>query len=268
MRRIPVFVAFGLVLVGALLASNPTRTHLPLPPRDTVSAEWLRDGTPVFVVHDARGQVSVVEAVHAMSVFDVAVAWCPAAGRFIGVFSGSRFDQHGYWLGGPSLRGLMRFAATTEAGVVRVGPRAGAPPRDADRTVSISARGDQDCWQQGPPGDVGLDAVVLHGEPFSEATTAEALRRSGATGTFLVRGIMLERPDGSIQLCSRLIAQKVRCADGGLMRPARGRAHNSWYAVEGYQRVRVARGLAHRVVLVAVTAYVGWEQVGPTDGLP
>jgi hypothetical protein len=268
MRRVSVFVAFGLVLAGAVLASQPTRTHFPLPPRGGVSAEWLPDGTPVFVIHDADGAVSVVEAVHAMSVLDAAVAWCPAGGRFIGVFSGSRFDQHGYWMGGPSPGGLMRFAATKSSGLVRVGPRVGALPRDTDRRVSISARGDQDCWQQGPPGDVALDAVVLHGEPFSEATTTEALRRTAAIGTFLVRGILLERPDGSVQLCSRLVADQVRCADDGLVRPARGHAHDSWYAIAGYQRVRVARGLAHRIVLVAVTAYGGWVEAEPVDGPP
>jgi len=265
MRRASVFVAFGLVLVGALIASNPARAHLPLPPRGSVSAEWLPDGTPVFVIHDARGHVNVVEATHAMSVFDVAVAWCPVGGRFIGVLSGSRFDQHGHWMGGPSPRGLARFSATTESGAVRVGPRISAPPRDPDRAMEASAGSDQDCWDHKPPGDVRLDAVVLHHEPFTKATTAEALRRGGATGTYLVRGILLERPDGAVQLCSRLATPAVRCADEGLMQPARGPAHGSWFALDGYQRIRVAGGFAHRVVLVAITGHGGWERAEPAE---
>lgn len=250
MRRAPVVVAFGLVLVGALLASRPTRSLLPLPPPGGVSAEWLRDGTPVFVVRD-DDTVHVLGAEVPSTRVYRAVAWCPPMNGFVEVWGATRFSRDGSWLGGPSPTGLQRFATRLRGDRVEVGGALERPSRDeADARDRLGPQ--SDCWA--PPVDLDLSVVLLHGEPFADAVSAESLRRAHASGVFTVRGVLLDHPDGSTQLCRRVSGTPPRCADRGLTLRADGGGNGIWFALEGFQRVRILRGTVTHVAMVAVTS--------------
>lgn len=249
MRRVPVFVAFGLVLAGALLASTPTPAHFPLPPPGSVAAEWLPDGTPVFVVRDAE-TVHVLRAEVPSARMSHAVAWCPPMNGFVEVWGATRFSRDGSWLGGPAPAGLQGFATRVRGGQVEVGgPLA---PRSRDEADADDRLGPQDeCW--GRNSDVDRSVVTLHGQPFTDAVPAETLRRRPLTGLFTVRGIVLEHPDGVVELCSRVDGVPPRCVGRGLRKPSPGRGPGMWYGLHGFQRVRLVRGAVTHVTLATVT---------------
>lgn len=254
MRRAGVMLAFGLTVALAFAVTRPASLgDLPLPPPGEVWAEWLDDGTPVFVVH-VGDVVRVVGASHPFLRIDAAVTWCPPARRFIGVFTGSRFDIEGEWLGGPSPHGLRTWEARPQGDRVIVGASRAPAPRDVigpDRGMS-----DQACWQREEPGDVNPDTVLQHGRPFHADAPIDALRGDHRAGTFMVHGMMLEHPDGSVQFCDTVHqGQPPRCDDEGLALSTPGPGSGAWWALEGWFRLRVGHGVVHDADFLAITAY-------------
>jgi len=74
---------------------------------DTESA-FLRDGHPVFVVHDLDGTVMVIEAV-STHLPDDRMAWCPSSRTIDDVPHGARWDAQGRYVSGPGPRDLGRY---------------------------------------------------------------------------------------------------------------------------------------------------------------
>ncbi len=74
---------------------------------DTESA-FLRDGHPVFVVHDLDGTVIVIEAV-STHLPDDRMAWCPSSRTIDDVPHGARWDAQGRYVSGPGPRDLGRY---------------------------------------------------------------------------------------------------------------------------------------------------------------
>lgn len=269
MRAISVALAFALTLgLAALTTGDRVTATLALPALGEVSAEWLDDGTPVFVVHHPDGAVSVLGAEHGYSTTGAAVAWCPPAQRFIGVWTATRFTPDGDWLGGSAPRGLERFSAAIEDGRVSVGRSQGANRRDMDFLERYQRDHghlfDDNCWNsEGVYFDVNLDVVLLHETPFDHAQRPSQLIKQGARGTHLIRGVVLTAPDGSTRFCDALSASRPpRCAGSSLLLPRKGRQFDHWYALEGYHRVHIdPNGLLSKGLLVAVTGFIHAQEV-------
>jgi len=101
----------ALVLNAALRPASTVSSIIELPPAGEASAVQLEDGHPVFVVHHADGQVSVLEAfsTHVLSGIFKMLAWCPEARIFSDLAHGARYDESGIHTGGPAL-GNMKEA--------------------------------------------------------------------------------------------------------------------------------------------------------------
>jgi hypothetical protein len=101
-----VLIAAGaLALNAALRPASTVSSIIAIPPAGEVSAAQLEDGHPVFVVHHADGEVSVLDAfsTHVPSGIYKMVAWCPEARIFTDLVHGARYDEWGKRTGGPAL---------------------------------------------------------------------------------------------------------------------------------------------------------------------
>ncbi|MGI9648889.1 MAG: ubiquinol-cytochrome c reductase iron-sulfur subunit [Acidimicrobiia bacterium] len=90
----------------------------------------LRDGRPVFVVHDLDGTVVVVEAVSA-HLPDDSMAWCPSSRTIDDVVHGARWDAQGRYVAGPGRTNLGRYDIEVADGQEELEVRAyiDPPPR-------------------------------------------------------------------------------------------------------------------------------------------
>lgn len=98
-------------------------TVLPLPPVGSTAPEFLPDGTPVFVVHPAEGDVHVVEAISTHTPYDLSkpVGWCASSGGFEDWVHGSKWDATGRRRDGPTPLGLTTYPTLgVEGSLVRV----------------------------------------------------------------------------------------------------------------------------------------------------
>lgn len=168
-RRTALLRLFAAVLVGAVVLAvaaavtylvvevdgddvDDGATVLALPLVGDAAGEILDDGTPVWVVHDADGEVRVLRARdivdEAVPTQVWAVIYCPTSGTFESYW-GSRFDRAGRLLGGPAEAGLGVYDAEVRDDQVVVGDLAVEDAGAAD----ASGRGtgsDAACDGEGP----------------------------------------------------------------------------------------------------------------------
>ena len=259
MRRTTVMVAFGLTLTLAFAVSSPAAlADLPLPPPGQVWAEWLDDGTPVFVAHQPDGRVDVLGAELPLGFPGrAAIGWCPALGTFIQVMSGARFRRDGTYLGGPPPAGMPRYEADLIDGRVRVRRQLDPAPRDARSPYEHAVSLDNECYDERGGYDLDPTQVVLHDEPFADAITAEELR-GVRDGVVLVRGNLVGRADGGVEFCQRVSqASPPLCVDP-VAYPGDGGRDLSPYGIEGWFRVTMRDDTLERVVMAAATRPAGW----------
>ena len=81
---------------------------LDLPPLGKVEPGVLADGSPVFVVHDLDGTVSVLRAESTHNPAEP-VGWCPSSRTVDGVLFGSKWDPHGRYVAGPAPKDLGSY---------------------------------------------------------------------------------------------------------------------------------------------------------------
>ena len=114
-----------LALAGPASASTTT---LALPERGEVRADYLADGSPVWVIGQDDGTVRVLTGfdAHATSLRDL-LWWCETAAVLEGPSSGSMYDEQGRKMGGPAPTGLAAYEVTVVGGVIQVGAP-GEPP--------------------------------------------------------------------------------------------------------------------------------------------
>lgn len=127
-------------------------TVLALPLVGDAVGEILDDDTPVWVVHDADGEVRVLRARDAVEEEVPTQVWavnyCPASGTFESYW-GSRFDRTGRLLGGPADSGLGVYEVEVRDDEVVVGDLVS---EDAGRTDSSEGGSSSDavCDGEGP----------------------------------------------------------------------------------------------------------------------
>ncbi|MEO6294325.1 MAG: hypothetical protein ABIP01_02585 [Candidatus Limnocylindria bacterium] len=129
-----------LVLIGAVvLGTNLLRTDEPdmsfslrRPAAGQVRADYLADGTPVWVVGHEDGSVDVLSGfdTHVPSNLGKVLWWCPSARAFENPEHGSKWDEYGVKLGGPAPAGLASLEVSVRSSRVFLGAPRPAPPLD------------------------------------------------------------------------------------------------------------------------------------------
>ena len=129
-------VAVGIVVVGANLLREPepeTGFSLARPPAGQARADYLADGTPVWVIGHEDGTVDVLSGFDTHVPFNLGklMWWCPTARGLEDVSHGNRWDEYGVKIGGPAPAGLASWEVNVQSSRVFLGAPRPAPPRDA-----------------------------------------------------------------------------------------------------------------------------------------
>lgn len=240
---------------------------LPLPPLGGVAAEWLDDGTPVFVVHHPDGGVDVVAAEAPFDEMDAAgVAWCPAPELFVQVWWASVFTPDGSHRGGPAPRGLDTFEASIAGDAVLVGARRPGVPRPPTSTETPQVGASIEGCYGGSSGmrDLDFDEVLIHAGPHTDAITVDELRHA-EDGTHMVRGLFVPRADGGVDLCDELAQRDPPVCRDPLTKPGQevGREVSDGY--DGWARVIMRQEAPVWISLTAMDRLAGWEEPVPDD---
>jgi len=190
-----------------------------VPPRGDVSAIFLPDGRPVFVVHHEDGSVSVVDAFSSHRAWGVEElnVWCPSTREFVEVAHEARFDEYGdYASAGPAPGGLVTFDFTP----VKLD--------DLGDPASIEIRAMREPSPEGsapevPPSrppfcpGVGAGSIVGHSIPEGAIVqTPAAAVEAAPNGWIAVRGTLHVASDGFVQLCAEIDGE--HCVDGAAVR--------------------------------------------------
>jgi hypothetical protein len=216
-------VAVGLLWVALAPRSKVVTLGGPdvvaVPPRGEVSAIFLPDGRPVFVVHHLDGTVSVVDAFSSHRAWGVEElnVWCPTTREFVERAHEARFDEYGHYASaGPAPTGLQTFAfdpvdvgSDGEPTMIRVGAIRPAWPEGSAHEVDPSR----------PPFCPGAseDQLVHHTIPEAAILDSPAAAVQAApSGWIAVRGTLLVARDGFVQLCAEVVGQE--CRNGAIVR--------------------------------------------------
>jgi hypothetical protein len=196
-----------------------------VPPRGDVSAIFLADGRPVFVVHHEDGSVSVVDGFSGHRAWGIEElnVWCPSTREFVEVAHEARFDEDGdYASAGPAPGGVATFDFTPVAlddrgdpASIEIGAMREPSPEGSAPEVSPSR----------PPFCPGVDAGSIVGHAVPEGATVQtpaAAVEAAPDGWVAVRGTLLVASDGFVQLCAEIEGE--RCVDGRRARRRRDRA--------------------------------------------
>jgi hypothetical protein len=215
---------FAAAAVFAWSAFRPLRTSTPglggsnvlnVPARGEVSAAFLANGQPVFVVHRPDGYVNVVSAISPRRVDGIAelVTWCVPTRSFLSWPSASSFSQNGTFDGGTQAPpGLSSFAYEVlqrddvgDATQIRVG--AIAPPL-AHHPIPV------------PPGHVppcGAGRDIAHTVAPSRIWTSPGRAANASPRTWIaIAGRLSVAANGGIELCAN--ATGPGCQDPATVR--------------------------------------------------
>jgi hypothetical protein len=133
----------SMLAFAALQLSRPTtvvvsgRVRLAVPAIGQTDAQFLDDGSPVFVVHQSDGTISVVSALSTHRPWGVGtvIGWCARARDFEDWSHGSVWDETGAKVGGPAPSGLETYPILKVDGdsvevdnLVNAGLPPGSPP--------------------------------------------------------------------------------------------------------------------------------------------
>lgn len=226
---------------------------LDLPPVGQANAEWLDDGTPVFVArHDDR-HVSVVLALSTHTPawgFDKMIGWCPSSRTFEDVQHGSQWNAHGTYLGGPAPTGLVTFTATVRDDGVHVGPR--QPPNPRSTGPGEHQPAGPSCVWAGEAavaaGDTDDPPGVAH-EPDDAPLPVLAPESVGDHTVVLVEGTAVFPANEPIRICSRpSLLPTISCSpDSPTVVDAAGPEQPPAWSVTGTFLARAGQGQLRRV---------------------
>jgi hypothetical protein len=203
MQRRQVAIGLGalvLVLIGigafAVLGQREQPSgRLEIPARGEVRPDYLDDGTPVWVVGHEDGDVSVLSGfdTHRPSGIGKVLWWCPQANAFENPEHGAKYDEYGFYVGGPAPTGLPAYAATIEGTHVIVGKLQDAPAQDQRHTGPAEA---DRAWCV-EPGDERIWHTFEGWEAWDSPTAAV---EAAPNGWILLEG-QLALQDGAVVLC-------------------------------------------------------------------
>jgi hypothetical protein len=189
-------VALVMALITVLTDEPAPTITLVRPQPGEARADYLPDGTPVWVIGHDDATVSVISGfdTHTPLFLNKLNWWCPQADALENPAHGSHWDEYGNKLGGPAPTGLPTWEATVVGGRVVLGElRPGAPP---DAPFFGDAEADRD-WCT-PPDD---DVVVHRFEDWPIWRSPTDAVASAPDGWILLEGTFT--PDGGVvRLCA------------------------------------------------------------------
>jgi hypothetical protein len=130
----------GAIFVELLQSDDGALAEFDIPPRGVTVAEYLPNGTPVFVIHALNGEISVVRAISAHIESD-RMGWCPSSRTIEDLDHGARWNERGSYVSGPAPTDLVTYAYDLHPGLSLI---------SVTRELTVGGRSDE---QQvgGPP---------------------------------------------------------------------------------------------------------------------
>lgn len=200
-RRIWIVVgAAGLVLVatviGALLVGRIGQpaaaiAALDLPARGAVRADYLPDGTPVWVVRHENGNVDLLSAFSTHVPYGVMklTVWCSTSRRVEDPFQGAEWNEYGQKIAGPAPLNLAGWLTRIEGNKVSVVGGQSEPVAAAVATAEIEG-----CT---------ADHTIVHRfEGWRRWDSPREAMAAQPTGWILIAGSLVTRSDGSVLICA------------------------------------------------------------------
>jgi hypothetical protein len=192
-------IAAAAAVVILLLRPAATRftvaATIAAPAPGEVRADYLADGTPVWVISHADGEVSVLSAfdTHVPAGVHKLTWWCPASRAVEDPRHGSTWDEYGVKITGPAPAALPRYDAERDGGRISVGAAHAGPALGTTPTGAIEGRGI--C--------ITGDRVIAHTFPGWSVWDSPEGALAGASGSdwFLVRGRLAPHGDGTVDFC-------------------------------------------------------------------
>jgi hypothetical protein len=190
----------GALVIGAsLLRTEPPVTGvLARPVAGEVRADYLADGTPVFVVGHADGTVSVLSAFDTHVPFQLGKLnwWCPSAQGFDNPSHGSKWNEYGLKIDGPAPLSLRSFDVNVAGSRIEVGASRPGPPLDERAIGSAAGR----VWCMTPD-----DEAIYHDFPDWRMwdSPTEAVAEAPADEWILLEGeLVADPPAQRVLLCA------------------------------------------------------------------
>jgi hypothetical protein len=173
------------------------RVRLAVPAIGQTDAEFLDDGSPVFVVHHRDGTISVVSALSTHRPWGVGavIGWCARARDFEDWSHGSVWDETGAKVAGPAPGGLETYPILKVDGdsvevddVVNAGLPPGSPPG--------RSRSGPQCYNEGGQGtNVVPDFASRPTYEFGDAL------RTQPSGLVVLRDVVLRYDHKGVRAC-------------------------------------------------------------------
>lgn len=193
-------VVVGAVVLGASLLREEPAAPITLerPTPGEVRADYLPDGTPVWVIGHEDGSVDVLSGFdpHVPSGLGKLLWWCETAGALDNPHHGSKWDEYGVRLGGPTPSGLPGYEVRALGGHVELGDVRPAPPLSA---IPVGPPEHEREWCLGADADVVVHA--FEGWEVWESPTAAV--EGAPTGWILLEGrLAADAARRGVHLCS------------------------------------------------------------------
>jgi len=188
-------LAIAIVVAGALLVgrfAEPAKAPvaLALPQPGETRADYLPDGTPVWVVGHQDGSVDVLSASSTHPTFGVQQLtwWCPASRAIEDPFSESAWTEYGVKVAGPAPSDLAHWSTAVHGDKVLLGDLgSGAPAR--------LATGRQQCTAD--------DDVAVHAfEGWRRWESPRGAIAAEPEGWILIAGALVHQNDATVAVCS------------------------------------------------------------------
>ena len=195
-----VVVAIGIVVIGATLLQEPdpdTGFTLARPPAGQARADYLADGTPVWVIGHQDGSVDVLSGfdTHVPLGLGKMLWWCPSARGLDNPNHGSKWDEYGVKIDGPAPAGLSSWEVDVRSSRVFLGAPRPAPPLDAP--VSGPPAHERD-WCV--PAEDPLVFHTFDGWKVWDSPTA-AVEAAPDEWILLAGELIADRADGRVRIC-------------------------------------------------------------------
>jgi hypothetical protein len=178
-----------------LLRPGAPRFTVAAPAPGEARADYLADGTPIWVIGHADGDVSILSAfdTHVPAGVHKLTWWCPATRSMEEPRHGSTYDENGVKINGPAPAGLPGYDASRDGDRIVVGPAYAGPAPGTAPTGRVQNRGL--C--------ITGDPVIAHTFRGWPVWNSPAAALAGANGSdwFLVRGRLEPHGDGTVDFC-------------------------------------------------------------------